>query len=240
MIDRINRNHISDFFMKGNLFFWLKSYFGFSNKESRGFLFLLPFLTILILFPSVLDLIKKKESAEFEAHYLKQIDSLEKAGIQLLQSPDPVFNYSDTIKGKSESKQSENLNRISILDADSVTLQIVPGIGPGLAGRIIKYKIQLGGFHSPDQLLEVYGLKEETVQELWNYFEFEPLIFQKLNINNLEVADLAKHPYISYAEAKVIFAYRNQHGNYRSADDLKQIKIFKESWIDQLRPYLAF
>jgi len=60
-----------------------------------------------------------------------------------------------------------------------VLLQIVPGIGVGLGGRIIKYRERLGGFHSIHQLAEIYGLKPETIEEIWNYFDFSPANHQE-------------------------------------------------------------
>jgi DNA uptake protein ComE-like DNA-binding protein len=226
--------------MKGNIFFWLKSYLGFSNKESRGFLFLIPFLSLLIVFPSIFNFFKQKEADEYQIIYLEKLDSLRNSGLELQSSPNLVFNPNDTIKRKSDEKKFENLERISFSESDSVTLQIVPGIGPSTAGRIIKYKNQLGGFHDSSQLLEVFGLKPETVDALWEYFDFDPLIFRQIEINTVDVSDLAKHPYISYSEAKVLVAYKNQHGHYKSINDLKGIKIFKSDWIDKIAPYFTF
>lgn len=226
--------------MKGNFLYWLKSYFGFSNKESRGFLFLLPFLTILIFIPSVLKYFRNLNAEEYRVHYQERIDSMRKAGIVLIPSPDPVFNVNDTIRNKEKKDAFENLNKIPLSEADSITLQIVPGIGAGFAGRIIKYRERLGGFHDSSQLLEVYGLKPETVDEIWNYFEFDPLISRKIEINKSNETELSKHPYISYSEAKVLMAYKKQHGDFKSIDDLKEIKIFKVEWINKIEPYLAF
>ncbi len=240
MIVRINQDILSIFYMKGNIFFWLKSYLGFSNKESRGFLFLIPFLSLMIVFPSIFHFFKQKEAEEYHIIYLEKLDSLRDLGLVLKTSPNLVFNPEDTVKIKSDEKKFENLNRILFSESDSITLQIVPGIGPSTAGRIIKYRNQLGGFHNSAQLLEVYGLKSETVDALWEYFDFDPLIFKQIEINNIEITDLAKHPYISYSEAKVLLAYKNQHGNFKSIEDLNGIKIFKPEWIKKITPYLTF
>jgi len=226
--------------MKGNIFFWLKSYLGFSNKESRGFLFLIPILSLMILFPSLFNFFKQMQVEQYHAIYLVKLDSLSKAGVELQASPDLVFNPQDTIKIKSKEKKFDNLERIAFSESDSITLQIVPGIGPSTAGRIIKYKNQLGGFHESAQLLEVFGLRPETAEALWEYFDFDPLIFRKIKINTSEISDLAKHPYISYSEAKVLLAYKNQHGPFTKIDDLKEIKIFKAQWIKKIEPYLSF
>ena len=116
----------------------------------------------------------------------------------------------------------------------------MPGIGPGTAGRIIKYREQLGGFHSKAQLSEVYGMKEETISALWDFFEFDGSVFKKLQLNVASLEELSAHPYISYGEAKVLVAYRQQHGNFDSSDDLLKIKIFKDEWVQKLKPYLEF
>src|SRR5690606_25791766 len=168
------------------------------------------------------------------------IESLQASGIELASSPYSVFNPQDTIVKKSNAKQLENLNRIPFSEADSVTLQIVPGIGQSTASRIIKFRTSLGGLHSKNQLSEVYGLKPETIDAIWEYFDFSPGISNKIMINQVEIDELGKHPYFSYAEAKVLIAYRKQHGEFQSPDDLKQIKIFKEEWITKISPYLDF
>lgn len=226
--------------MGARLFYWLKIYLGFSRKESRGFVLLIPVLLLLIIFKGVFKEIRKANAENFHVQYLATIDSLEASGIILVSSPFPVFNPQDTIVKKSNSKQLQNLNRILFSEADSVTLQIVPGIGQTTASRIVKFRENLGGFHSKNQLTEVYGLKPETIDAIWEYFDFSSSIFNRLKINEIEVEALAKHPYFSYAEAKVLIAYRKQHGFYQTPDDFLKIRIFKQEWVDKIAPYLDF
>lgn len=226
--------------MKARFFYWLKVYLGFSRKESRGFVLLIPVLLLIVFTKIVFKEIRQAKAENFHVQYLGIIDSLKSSGITLVSSPFPVFNQQDTIIKKSNEKQLENLNRIPFSEADSVTLQIVPGIGQSTASRIVKFRENLGGLHSKVQLTEVYGLKPETIDAIWEYFDFSPNIFRKIIINQVEVDELGKHPYFSYAESKVLIAYRKQHGNFQSSEDLKQIKIFKPEWIDKISPYLDF
>lgn len=226
--------------MRARFFYWLKVYLGFSRQESRGFVLLIPFLLLLVITRIGLKEIRNAKAENFHTQYLAIIDSLEKTGTLPLSSPFPVFNPQDTVIQKSNAKQLENLNRIPFSEADSVTLQIVPGIGQSTASRIVKFRESLGGLHSQSQLTEVYGLKRETIDGIWEYFEFSPGIFRKVRINQVDLEELSKHPYVSYAEAKVLIAYRVQHGNYQSADDFLKIRIFKQEWIDRLSPYLDF
>jgi competence protein ComEA len=226
--------------MRSRFYFWLKTYLGFSRKESRGLVLLIPFLMVLGLSPGVIRYFKEQKSDLLFDKYLFQLDSLEKAGFTLVSSPLPTFNPQDTVRKTQSQKVSERINRISFSEADSITLQIVPGIGPATASRIIKYRENLGGFFSQKQLEEVFGLKLETIQAMWEYFDFDPLIFKKIKINEVDLDELAKHPYVSYQEAKVIIAYRNQHGGFTDSLDLLKIRIFKKEWVDKISPYLSF
>jgi len=226
--------------MSARLFYWLKIYLGFSRKESRGFVLLIPVLLLLVVSKGILREIRMTKAEDFHLQYLATIDSLQASGILLVSSPFPVFNLQDTVVKKSNSKQLENLNRIPFSETDSVTLQIVPGIGQSTASRIVKFRENLGGFHSKSQLSEVYGLKPETIDAIWEYFDFSSSIFEKVKINQIEVEALAKHPYFSYAEAKVLIAYRKQHGYFHTSDDLLKIRIFKQEWVDKISPYLDF
>lgn len=226
--------------MGHNFFYWAKSYLGFTNKESRGFILLIPFLALLGVFPELVRYFKNQQAELAFEIYHDRLDSLKVSGVALLSSPLPTFNPIDTVRSSRNQKQLETLNRIPFSESDSITLQIVPGIGQTTAGRIIKYRENLGGFHSKSQLLEVFGIKNETADAVWEFFEFDPKIFRKIKINSVGIEDLASHPYISYGEAKVLIAFRNQHGPFNSAGELLKVKIFKSEWAEKIKPYLDF
>jgi DNA uptake protein ComE-like DNA-binding protein len=226
--------------MRQRLYFWFKTHLGFSAKESRGFLLLIPFLLLLVGASQVLAWAKDRNAEKRYQHYLNQVDSLERAGVQLLASPLPTFNPEDTLSRSHSAKVSDRIKRLPFSEADSVVLQIVPGIGALTAGRIIKHRENLGGYIQIDQLHEVFGLKSETIPVIWEYFDFDRVAPRQIEINAVPVEELAKHPYISYQEAKVLVAYRLQHGPYRQLDDLLKVKIFKADWVNKIGPYLDF
>lgn len=217
-------------------FYKLKQEVGLSYQESRGFMVLIPVLLLVLMGQLWVksNASQKSSISSLQLDYL--IDSLNKAGYQPVTSPLPFNEVRDTTR----SKPNSALQKIPFSQSDSVTLQIVPGIGPALASRIIKYRESIGGFFAPSQLLEVYGISAEVEQRMWEYFVFDAEISKRLRINELETAELAKHPYIGYGEAKVIVAYRQQHGPYLKAEDLLQIKIFTEDWVKKIAPYLEF
>jgi competence protein ComEA len=123
--------------------------------------------------------------------------------------------------------------------ADSVQLSSVYGIGPKLAARIIKFRNALGGFTKHEQLKEVYGLDSTVVNSLSKAFlireNFEPV---KINLNTASEAELSSHPYIKKKIAKAIIAYRFQHGNFSSVDEIGKLTIVKPDEAKRLTPYL--
>lgn len=231
--------------MMAKFYFFLKSYFGFSKRESRGFVLVIPALIVLYLIPLGYDWLLQKKNEKVYLAYSDKIDSLVLAGWKPQQSnfqSQGISSKSDTVRKTSnyQRPKSPQLNKMSFSEADSVVLQIVPGIGQTMAGRVVKFRENIGGLYSKDQLLEVYGMTPEVLEKVFEYFEFVPEIKNKILINQTDVNTLAKHPYINYGSAKVIIAYREQHGPYQSSDDLLKIKIFNAEWVDRLKPYLEF
>ncbi len=138
-------------------------------------------------------------------------------------------------------KKSFETQPFDINQADTVQLASVRGIGPSLSRRIAKYRDLLGGFSGKHQLYEVYGLDSTVVDELLRKgFLGEASGIRKLRINQATEKELDAHPYISPRLAKVIVAYRTQHGNFGAAEDLAPIKILDEATLRKLAPYLSF
>ena len=58
---------------------------------------------------------------------------------------------------------------ININTATAEQLQTLPGIGPVLAGRIIDYREEKGGFETIGELANVSGIGQMRLEEIWDY-----------------------------------------------------------------------
>ena len=133
----------------------------------------------------------------------------------------------------------KKLVSIDINKADTLQLIDLPGIGPTLAERIIKFRENLGGYISVDQLLEVYGIKDSVFQILKPQLICSNEI-KTISINVADFNSINRHPYISYQEAKAIVKFRDQHGVFKVPSDLLKLAIVDEIWLQKITPYLSF
>lgn len=129
--------------------------------------------------------------------------------------------------------------KIEINRSDSVNLEKLPGIGPVLATRIIKYRNILGGYYSPKQLTEVYGITDSLYNTLKDCIETDTSSIIKMNINVLTFEKLEKHPYLSRYQAKAIVSYRRLIGPFTSVDQLITNYLVPEETYNRLLPYLT-
>ena len=129
---------------------------------------------------------------------------------------------------------------VELNSADTLTLQLLHGIGPKLAPRIVEYRERLGGFRKVEQLLEVYGIDAELLAELAPHLTIDTSAVRSMEINSLSLKQLLRHPYIEYYQARDIVRLRNSGVMLESADDLKAIPSMTDSTLQQLLPYVRF
>lgn len=154
----------------------------------------------------------------------------------------PTYTNNDnTIVEKHIDYAAERKARLTITDintADTSAFIALPGIGSKLASRIVNFRDKLGGFYSVNQLAETYGLPDSTFEKIKPYLQVNAGTVKKININTATKDELKTHPYIKWNMANAIVEYRNQHGNYKSLEELKNIALIDENAFAKIAPYL--
>jgi len=138
-------------------------------------------------------------------------------------------------------KKNFSAHKILAIDinlSDSLAWESLPGIGSKLAGRIIKFRDKLGGFHSLSQVSETFGLTDSVFQKIKPLLKISESPLKKININEAGLDELKTHPYIRYQLAKVIIEYRKQHQRFQEPADLKKIMIITEEQFIKIKPYI--
>ncbi|NOY37851.1 MAG: helix-hairpin-helix domain-containing protein [Chlorobi bacterium] len=161
-------------------------------------------------------------------------DSIYDAISTWLEVPDSM----PVVSGVIADRMPSGFVTVKLNQADSVTLLTLPGIGPVLAGRILRYRDLLGGFVIKDQLTEVYGLSEQTFHRIEPLLVIDSSRIIQINLNRSSFAELVRHPYISVYTANAILAYRNFKGNIDSLEELTGEKLITGNNFIRLRPYL--
>ena len=139
--------------------------------------------------------------------------------------------------GALNSKKERKVWNIELNSADTIALVELPGIGSKLAQRIINFRDRLGGFYSVDQVGETYGLADSIFKKIKPYLHINGGV-KKININTATRDELKLHPYIKWNLANILVEYRNQHGHYKSIEELKNISSIDATLFLKIAPYL--
>ncbi|MBX2929855.1 MAG: helix-hairpin-helix domain-containing protein [Saprospiraceae bacterium] len=158
--------------------------------------------------------------------------------ITIEETATPTPSYTATERPASYEKSESVV--IDINQATQEEWQKLRGIGPGYSGRIIKRRDELGGFSSVEQVAETWGLPDSVFQSIRLQLRPSPVL-RTIPINAATAEALAAHPYIRQRRiAEAIVSYRNNHGPFRSADDLRKLQVLKPETVEKLLPYVAF
>lgn len=128
---------------------------------------------------------------------------------------------------------------VNINEGDTAAFIALPGIGSKLAARIVAFREKLGGFYSVEQVSETYGLPDSTFQKIKSRLQADDNGLRKINLNTATKDELKAHPYIRWNLANVIVEYRNQHGTFKSLDELKNIALVNETTFEKIVHYLS-
>ena len=138
-------------------------------------------------------------------------------------------------------RKPAHLQPFDLNQADTTQLMQIKGIGRGRAKGLVKHRAELGGFVNENQLRDFFMLRDapDLVDSLHKYtFVASGFAPRSVHINSATFDELWPHPYIGKPLARLIVAFRTQHGLYKTPEDLRQIKILKEEAFVRLQPYV--
>ncbi len=138
-----------------------------------------------------------------------------------------------------EAKKENQKVRIDINTAEPETLQKLYGIGPVFAERIIKYRKLLGGFYNTQQLLEVYGLENETYNNIQNMIYADTTKITRLNLNKADYKTLLRHPYLNNFQVEGLIRYRKFKKNIRRLDEVIENNILPKEIYTKMKHYFT-
>ncbi len=151
--------------------------------------------------------------------------------------------FTSQVNNSTNKAQNPEQNFAAIFDlnaADSSQLISLKGIGPTISKRILRYRNSLGGFHSVEQLKEVYGINDTFLVQLQTQLKLNPELIKKINLNTVETEELRQHPYFKFIIAQSIVNYRKQHGKFSGINDLKKIGSISDELMKKISPYCTF
>lgn len=149
----------------------------------------------------------------------------------------PISNKTADLVDSPTSTVKEKL-LIDLNTADTTALKKLVGIGPAYANRIVNYREALGGFISLDQLQEVYGLKQETIDKILPNLIISETEIVKIDINKATIDELKTHPYIDWKVANSIVQIRNNYGKFASIDGILKSDLIDDALFQKIKPYI--
>ncbi|KAK1173448.1 endonuclease/exonuclease/phosphatase family domain-containing protein 1-like isoform X1 [Acipenser oxyrinchus oxyrinchus] len=148
-----------------------------------------------------------------------------------------------------------NQERLNINTATEEELMTLPGVNRMVAQNIVEYRERIGGFKKVEDLALVSGVGAAKLEQikleicvsnrtgstqhspssLRKDLNQEHLAYTRININTATPAQLMSIRGITEKIAKNIVDYRQQHGPFKSIEDLVKVAYINSSFLDKFR-----
>jgi DNA uptake protein ComE-like DNA-binding protein len=203
---------------------WLRHYFGFTSKESKGFLAMLLVLAFLLALHTFFDLIiPTQPNIHTEIKELKADSALQAMELEV---------------GEKKSKAT-----LFVFDPNNASQKdfVKLGLPYFIAQRIVHYREKGGRFKKKEDLAKIYGLRPSDYQRLMPYIQLQKLENEQkktfsntsissikkperpIHLNLADTTDLKKVNGIGTTLAARIVKYRTKLGGFANSNQLYEV-----------------
>ncbi|MCC9165977.1 ComEA family DNA-binding protein [Pontibacter harenae] len=241
---------------------WIRRYFGFSKRETNGFLVLISLMVLLTAAPFLFQKFYASDNSSFGSPQDQQtLDSL----VAHLEAKQPEKgNYSNYKTVPTVALRPFNPNELSVEQWQAF------GLPKYLAQRILNYRSKVGDLTYKAELAKIYGLPDSIFQRLypyiqlpenkpdkynrregiagnnsprpepnpnWNTNKRERFILAPFNINAADTTQLKQIRGIGSKLSARIVKYRDGLGGFHSMRQLQEVYGLQPETVDSLQKY---
>lgn len=179
---------------------------------------------------------------------VKKFQEVTQVSDSLLDTISPYFKFPEWVTNANSQKVSKKTysnvlktyaQKVDLNTATPVQLQKVYGIGEKLSKRIVNYRNKVSGFVNTVELLDVYGLTPEVIDNVEKEFAVKtPRAISTVDLNSATREELVAIKHIDYEIAHLILEQRTLRGGLISIGDLMKIEGFPTDKIEIIKLYL--
>jgi len=143
------------------------------ENQKRALLFVAGFLMIVFLiqfFYPRLYSARPYNFSDFDRQFFARLDSLQQQEADSLMAKPPA---SSSPARQKRYRTAASVRPVNLNSATRSQLMELPGIGPALAGRILRYRQQRGKFQKVSDLLNVKGIGPKKLEKLKPFLKIQ-------------------------------------------------------------------
>ena len=204
---------------------WIRFFFGFSRRETNGFLILLPLMVMAIFSQPLFRMVTRPEVPDFSRE------------VAVLDSLEGILVRADSAVGAGEGPVAQAFQ----FDPNTATeMELVSlGFPDWLSARIVRYRDKGGRFKRKSDLLKIYGMDSASYLRLYPFIDLpeakvvSPQAQDKLltvhsadtafDLNEADTASLKKIRGIGSVLAQRIVRYRQSLGGFVRKEQLYEV-----------------
>lgn len=107
-------------------------------------------------------------------------------------------------------EQRAPLVQIELNKADAQDLLVLPGVGPVLSQRIVRFREVLGGFHDIDDLYDVFGLDSSVVDDAKSWVTVDATLLRPFCLDTVSFRSMLRHPRFDVETTKKLMRARGR------------------------------